>query len=69
MSNAVAFLVFPLLAAVVGSLLLWLWARSRRPVEPGFQERLQAIAPNQRSQPHPQPSGIVWLDDPPVEEN
>ncbi len=66
MSNAVAFLVFPILAAVIGSVLLWLWARSRRPVEPAFQDRLRAIAPDDR--PHAQPSGIVRLDEPPVEE-
>ena len=43
MSNAVAFLLIPLAAAVVGSLVLWAWSRSRRPVEPGFQEQLRAI--------------------------
>ena len=68
MSNAVAFLLIPIAAAVVGSVLLWLWARSRRPVEPGFQEQLRALAPDERSRPHPQPSGIVRLDEPPVEE-
>ena len=68
MSDAVAFLVLPLLAAVLGSVVLWMWARRRRPVQPGFQEQLRAIAPDERSRPHPQPSGIVRLDDPPVEE-
>ena len=68
MSNAVAFLVIPLLAAIAGSVLLWLWARARRPVQPGFQDRLQALAPDERSRPHPQPSGIVRLDEPPAEE-
>ena len=68
MSNAVAFLVIPLLAALFGSVVLWLWARARRPVEPGFHDHLHALAPGERSQPHPQPSGIVRLDEPPVEE-
>ena len=68
MSNAVGFLVIPLLAAIAGSVLLWLWARSRRPVEPGFAEQMRALSPEERSRPHPQPSGIVRLDEPPVEE-
>ena len=68
MSNAVAFLVIPLLAATLGSVLLWLWARARRPVEPGFRDHLHALAPHERSQPRPQPTGIVRLDEPPVEE-
>ena len=68
MSDAVAFLVLPLLAALIGSLLLWAWSRRRRPVQPGFQDQLRALAPDERSRPHPQPSGIVRLDDPPAEE-
>ncbi len=68
MSNAVGFLLIPLAAAILGSVLLWAWSRSRRPVEPGFQDRLRALAPDTDSRPHPQPSGIVRLDDPPAEE-
>ncbi|MEM9201383.1 MAG: hypothetical protein AAGC53_06975 [Actinomycetota bacterium] len=68
MSNAVGFLVIPLLAALAGSVLLWLWARSRRPVQPEFHEQLRALAPDERSRPHPQPTGIVRLDEPPAEE-
>lgn len=68
MSDAVAFLVLPLLAALLGSVLLWLWSRRRRPTEPAFQDQLRALAPDERSRPHPQPSGIVRLDDPPAEE-
>ena len=68
MSDAVAFLVLPFVAAMLGSVLLWLWSRRRQPVEPGFHEQLRALAPDERSRPHPQPSGIVRLDDPPSEE-
>ena len=68
MSDAVVFLVLPFLAAALGSVLLWLWSRRRRPVEAAFQEQVRALAPDQRSRPHPQPSGIVRLDDAPVEE-
>ena len=68
MSDAVVFLVLPFLAAALGSVLLWLWSRRRRPVESGFQEQLRALAPDERSRPHPQPSGIVRLDDAAVEE-
>ena len=68
MSNAVGFLLIPFAAAITGSLLLWVWSRSRRPVEPDFHTRLRALSPDPESRPHPQPSGIVPLDDPPVEE-
>lgn len=69
MSNAVGFLVIPILAAIVGSLLIWAVSRSRRPVEPGFRDQLQALSPDDRSRPYPQPTGIVTLDDPPAEEH
>lgn len=69
MSNAVGFLVVPILAAFVGSVLIWAVSRSRRPVEADFHEQLQALAPGERSRPHPQPTGIVTLDDPPAEEH
>lgn len=68
MSNAVAFLVVPILASVVGSVLIWAVSRARRPEEPGFQEHLRALAPDEHSRPHPQPTGIVTLDDSPPEE-
>mgnify|MGYP005746358135 FL=1 len=68
MSDAVVFLVLPFLAATLGSVLLWLWSRRRRPVESGFQEQLRVLAPDERSRPHPQPSGIVRVDDTAVEE-
>ncbi len=64
MSNSVAFLLVPLAAAVVGSVLLWLYSRAHRPVEPNFQDRLKAIAPDASSPPAAQPSGIVHLDPP-----
>lgn len=68
MSDAVGFLVIPILAAIVGSLIIWAVSKSRRPVEPGFRDQLQALAPDERSRPHPQPTGIVTLDDQPGEE-
>ena len=68
MSDAVGFLVIPILAAIVGSLIIWAVSKSRRPVEPGFRDQLQALAPEERSRPHPQPTGIVTLDDQPAEE-
>ena len=68
MSDAVGFLVIPVLAAVAGSLVIWLVSRSRRPPEPEFGEQLRALAPDERAQPHPQPTGIVTLDDQPSEE-
>ena len=51
MSNAVGFLVIPFVAAIAGSVLLWMWSRSRRPVEPDFQTRLRALAPDPESRP------------------
>lgn len=69
MSSAVGFLVIPIVAAIVGSLLIWAVSRSRRPVEPGFRDQLQALAPEERFRPYPQPTGIVTLDDPPAEEH
>ena len=68
MSDAVGFLVIPIIAAVAGSLIIWVVSKSRRPAEPGFQDQLQALAPDERSRPHPQPTGIVTLDDQPGEE-
>ena len=68
MSDAVGFLVIPIIAAMAGSLIIWVVSKSRRPVEPGFRDQLQALAPEDRSRPHPQPTGIVTLDDQPGEE-
>lgn len=67
-SDAPLFLLIPLLAAIAGSLIIYVLAKSRRPVEPGFQDQLRAIAPDERSRPHSQPTGIVTLDDQPSEE-
>ena len=69
MSNAPLFLMIPIVAAIVGSLLIWAISRSRRPVAPGLKDTLQALAPDDRSRPYPQPTGIVTLDDPPAEEH
>ena len=63
MSDAPLFLLIPLLAAIAGSLIIYAIAKSRRPVEPGFQDQLRAIAPDERSRPLAQPTGIVTLDD------
>ena len=62
MSNAVLFLGAALLAAVVGSVLLWAIHRLREPSPADFQERLRAIAPLNRNPTVEQPSGIVHLD-------
>ena len=43
-------------AAIAGSLIIWAIAKSRRPVEPGFQDQLRAIAPDERSRPLRQPN-------------
>lgn len=48
MSDAVGFLVIPVLAAVAGSLVIWLVSRSRRPPEPEFGDQLRALAPDER---------------------
>ncbi len=68
MSNSIAFLLIPAGAAVAGSILIWIWTRSRSPRQAGFQEQLQALAPREGSRPATQPSGIVRLDTPPDEE-
>lgn len=68
MSDAPWFLIIPIVAATVGSLVIWVVSKSRRPTEPEFHDQLQALAPDERSRPHPQPTGIVTLDDQPGEE-
>jgi len=67
-SDAVGFLIVPGFAAVAGSLVIWLVSRSRRPTEPGFGEQMRRLAPDAGTQPYPQPTGIVTLDDQPGEE-
>ena len=62
MTTAVAFLVVPLIAALVGSVILWLVSRARRPHVPDFNEQLRAIAPNGGTPARPQSSGIVPID-------
>ena len=62
MSTAAVFLLAAALAAVGGSLLLWLGHRVRRPRPPDFQEQLRAIAPRRKEGTPGQPSGIVPLD-------
>ena len=59
MSSAVVFLVIPIAAAIVGSILLWAVMRARRPGTPSFQEQLAALSPRPGSGPAPQPTGIV----------
>lgn len=62
MSNAIAFLVIPVIAAIIGSIIIWLVTRARRPTETDFHEQLRALAPGGGKRPAPQPSGIVPLD-------
>lgn len=62
MTTAVAFLVVPLLAAVVGSVVLWLISKARRPHVPDFNEQLRAIAPREGTLPQSQVGGIVPFD-------
>ena len=69
MSNSIAFLLIPVGAAAVGSVLIWLWSRSRVPHQSELHEQLRALAPEQGSRPAPQPSGIVRLDPTPDEEH
>lgn len=49
MSDAVGFLVIPVLAAVAGSLVIWLVSRSRRPPEPEFGDQLRVGSRRARS--------------------
>jgi hypothetical protein len=62
MTTAVAFLVVPLGAALVGSVILWLISKARRPHVPDFNEQLRAIAPREGTPPQVQSSGIVPFD-------
>ncbi len=69
MSTAAAFLIIAVLAAVVGSLILYFGHRVRQPAPPDFQEQLRAIAPRHPKGTAEQPSGIVPLDSGPEEEH
>lgn len=62
MSTAAVFLIIAASAAIVGSLVLYLGHRVRRPRPPDFQEQLRAIAPRDATRPVQQSSGIVRLD-------
>mgnify|MGYP000025566684 FL=1 len=62
MTTAVAFLVVPLVAALVGSVILWLISKARRPHVPDFNEQLRAIAPREGTPPRVQSGGIVPFD-------
>ena len=68
MTTAVAFLVVPLLAALVGSVVLWLISKARSPHVPDFNEQLRAIAPREGTPPRTQSSGIVPIDPSSTEE-
>lgn len=62
MSSAAIFLLVAVGAAVVGSLLLYLAHRVRRPRPPDFSEQLRRLAPNDTKRASTQQSGIVHLD-------
>lgn len=68
MSSAVGFLAAAVAAAVLGSLILWLWHRARTTGPPTFSEHLQALAPRRAPAAVEQPTGIVPLDPDPDEE-
>ena len=68
MSSAVVFLVVAGLAAVVGSVVLWLGHRSRDRTPADFQDQLRALAPRGEARTREQPSGIVPLEPPADEE-
>jgi|DEB0MinimDraft_6_1074348.scaffolds.fasta_scaffold521620_2 Na+-translocating ferredoxin:NAD+ oxidoreductase RNF subunit RnfB len=69
MSNALLFLVIPVLVAVIGSLVLSVASKQRQIVDPPFTEQLRALAPQADSRTGGQPSGIVPLDEPLAEED
>ena len=68
MSTAAIFLIVATLAAVGGSLVLYLGHRVRRPRPLDFHEQLRAIAPQNPKRPAQQPSGIVPVEPGPEEE-
>lgn len=69
MNTAAIFLIVAALAAVVGSLVLYVGHRIRRPAPPDFQEQLRAIAPKNPKRTAEQTSGIVHLKSGPDEEH
>ncbi len=62
MSTAAIFLIVSLVAAVIGSLVLYAGHRIRRPRPLDFHEQLRALAPPDSNRTTEQPSGIVQLD-------
>ncbi len=62
MSSAVIFLVVAVLAAVIGSVLLWLGHRARESGPLEFKDQLQALAPKGAARTVDQPSGIVPIE-------
>jgi len=68
MSSAVLFLIIPIVVAIVGSVVIWLVSRRRRPAAPDFSQTMQALAPD-RSRAPTRPPGIVPFDDSSAQEN
>lgn len=68
MNSAAIFLIVAALAAVGGSLLLYVGHRVRQSSPPDFQEQLRAIAPRNPKRPAEQTSGIVPFESGPDEE-
>lgn len=62
MSSAVLFLAAAGAAAILGSMMLWLWHRARTKPPPTFGEHLETLAPRDRSAVVEQPTGIVAFD-------
>ena len=62
MSSAAIFLLVAVGAAIIGSILLYLGYRVRRPRPPDFSEQLRRLAPNDTTRPSTQQSGIVHSD-------
>ncbi len=60
MSSAVAFLLVALVAAAVGSAVIWAVQHRPRRRQPDFQEQLRHLAP--RPGVTEQPTGIVRVD-------
>jgi hypothetical protein len=61
-STAAIFLIVAAAAAVIGSLVLYVGHRVRRPRPLDFHEQLRALAPLDADRTMEQPSGIVQLD-------
>ena len=69
MSTAAVFLLVAALAAVIGSIVLWLGHRVRRPAPLDFHQQLDALAPRNRDRTPVEQSGIVPLEPGPDEEH